>query len=1047
MMGPDGSAQPGGTGLTQTDSAPGAPTFVFTDVEGSTRLWERHPSAMKSALERHDALLQAAVAAFGGRVVKTTGDGFMCVFASAVDAVGACLEVQRRLAAETWAETGPLLVRMGIHTGHADERAGDYFGPTVIRTARIMAAGHGGQVLLSATAAALVGGRLPDGATLRDLGDHRLKDLERSEHLFQVFGSGLVSDFPPLATLDRRPNNLPTQPSTLIGREAEAEEIRKRLENQAVRLVTLTGPGGTGKTRLALRAAAESIDRFRDGVFFVDLSSMHDVEAVLAGVARAVGIAETSDVPLLDAVRQHLGSRSLLLVLDNFEQVTVAAPTVVQLLHDCPDLKLLVTSREPLRVRGEHVFPVPTLSLPATGGMTAAQLGRFEAIQLFVERAQAVRPDFRLTDANAEAVAGICRRLDGLPLAIELATARLNLFAPEALLDRLDKSLEFLRTGARDLPERQQTLRATIDWSYQLLEPAEQRLFELVSVFAAGRVEAIEGVANRLDGVSDGGDRLGGDGTLVVDALASLIDKSLIRQVDTGEAQPRLQMLETIREFASARLDARPGFAAASRRAHAAFYADLAQDRWEGLTGPSPDVSLDEMAADADDMGPAWRYWVRERDLERIDQLVDSLWLLYDARGWLHATIELATDLLEVLASTPDTGERAEQQIALQLSLARVLQAAKGFTDEVQDAYGRALELIRRHGSVPRLYPALRGLATFHMYRAEMVKAGSYAREILDLAEQQDDPGMTVEGRLLLGATIGFWDDPLAGLEHLERAIADPGPVRQRRFRFGTSPLVACHTTSAFLHWLIGHPERALDRATGALELARRLDHPFTIAYARFHSGVLHMWRREPEVLRDRGMGVLAIAREHDFQIWIALGTCLVGSATTAMGRTEEGLARIHEGLELYRGLRTPPVFWSMLLQLEAGALASAGQATAGLARVDEAMGYIGEGETVVVPEFQVLRGDLLMAIPDRDVAAAETSFQVAHDIAERLGLGMSRLRAATRLCRLWTDAGAPDRGQRVLRPVFDAFSEGFGTLDLIEAKEALRSAGAHDLA
>jgi tetratricopeptide (TPR) repeat protein len=458
-------------------------------------------------------------------------------------------------------------------------------------------------------------------------------------------------------------------------------------------------------------------------------------------------------------------------------------------------------------------------------------------------------------------------------------------------------------------------------------------------------------------------------------------------------------------------------------------------------------VSLDEMAADADDMGLAWHYWVRERDLERIDQLVDSLWLLYDARGWLHAAIELATDLLDVLASTPDTGERAEQQIALQLSLARVLQAAKGFTTEVQDAYGRALELIRRHGSVPRLYPALRGLATFHMYRGEMVKAASYAREILDLAEQQDDRGMTVEGRLLLGATVGFWGDPRMGLDHLERAIADPGPVRQRRFRFGTSPLVACHTTSAFIHWLMGHPDRALDRATGALELARRLDHPFTTAYAQFHSGVLHMWRREPEILRDRGMAVLAIAGEHDFQIWTALGTCLVGSATTALGRTEEGLARIHEGLELYRGLRTPPVFWPMLLQLEAGALASAGQAAAGLAVIGEGIGYIGEGETVVRPEFLMMRGDLLMALPDRDQAAAEADFQAAHDIAERIGVRMSRLRAATRLCRLWTDARDPARGQRVLRPVFDAFTEGFDTLDLLEAKEALGSAGAHDLA
>ena len=587
------------------EPAPRTLTFLFTDLEGSTQLWERFPEAMRPALARHDAILRAAVEGCDGQVVKTTGDGLMAIFSSVPAAVSACVTAQHGLMEEPWGETGPLRVRMGLHSGEAETRVGDYFGPTVNRAARIMAVGHGGQVLLSAATAALVMDQLPDAATLRDLGEHRLKDLGRPEHVFQLVHPGLVGDFPPLATLNHRPNNLPVQASTFVGRDAELEQIRERLEDEAVRLFTLTGPGGTGKTRLALRVAAELIDGFDDGVFFVDLSADRDTPAVLADIALTIGVSETSGESLLEGLISRLRHQRLMLVLDNFEQVTASAPTVVELLSGCPGLKLLVTSREALHVRGEHVFSVPPLSLPRTaaGPRSAAELAHYEAVQLFVDRAQAVQAGFELTDQNADAVADICLRLDGLPLAIELATARIRLFSPEALRRRLGSRLRLLRSGARDLPARQQTLRAAIEWSYQLLEPGERRLLELLSVFSTTALDAVEVVADEIDWVSE-------TGVDALDGVASLLDKSLIRRVDTGDGEPRLAMLETIREYAAERLDGHPRFSAAAHQAHAVYFAEFAHRHWMHLTGQRRQPALAAMAADIDNLRLAWRYWV-----------------------------------------------------------------------------------------------------------------------------------------------------------------------------------------------------------------------------------------------------------------------------------------------------------------------------------------------------------------------------------------------------------------------------------------------------
>ena len=526
--------------------------FLFTDLEGSTRLWQQYPEAMKSVLARHDDIIRTAVEEAGGQIVKSTGDGVHAVFSSAERGLRACIAAQKHLQQEAWPETGTLHVRMGMHMGEAQERGGDYFGTTVNRAARLMSAAHGGQVLLSASVAGVLEGHLPEGVALRDLGEHRLKDLLQADHIYQLVHPQLPADFPTLASLSLLPNNLPIQPTVFVGRQFELKEVHERLTSKAVRLLTLLGPGGTGKTRLALQSGAELVDHFLDGTYFIDLAPFRKSNDVLTMIARTIGLTESTNGSMLEDLKDQLQEKEMLLLLDNFEQVTSAGLQMAELLRYCPHLKLLTTSREALHVRGEYLYPVPPLGLPKTNGHKPdlEELARSEAVQLFLERAKAVRPDFELTDENAGAIAELCLRLDGLPLAIELATARLRIFSPDALRSRLSNRLKLLRGGARDLPERQQTLRDTIDWSYELLSEAEKTLFKIVSVFAGCTFEAVESVAGAIDARDE-------SDLDVVDDLSSLVDKSLMHLVEDGLSEPRLRMLETIREYATDHLAGR----------------------------------------------------------------------------------------------------------------------------------------------------------------------------------------------------------------------------------------------------------------------------------------------------------------------------------------------------------------------------------------------------------------------------------------------------------------------------------------------------------
>jgi predicted ATPase/class 3 adenylate cyclase len=587
------------------DLPSGTVTFLFTDIEGSTALWERDRQAMASAVARHLALLDAAIAARGGVHFKTVGDAVQGAFPTAPAAIAASLDAQRALLAENWGELGALRVRMAIHAGAAEPvERGDYLSAPLNRLSRLLATGHGGQILLTQAVQQLSRGALPAGAELRDLGEHRLRDLLEPEHVYQLLHPDVPATFAALNSLDTRPHNLPRQPTPFLGREQQVGDVVDLLRREDVHLVTLIGPGGTGKTRLALQAAAELLDDFSDGVFFVPLAPLTESGLVSAAIASALGLREEGGQPLVDRLRDFVAARTLLLVLDNFEHLVKAAPAVWTFLESAPRLKVLATSRMPLHLRAEHEYPVPPLSLPRLQPPpTAEQLSQCEAVQLFIERAQAVKPDFAIDNDNAPAVAEICWRLDGLPLAIELAAARVRMLSPQAMLVRLEQRLPFLTGGARDAPQRQRTLRDTIAWSYDLLQPEDQVLFQRLAVFVGGcTLEAAEAVAN-ADGALD-----------VFGGVERLGEHSLLRQDEGLGGELRFSMLETVREYGLERLVAN-GEEDAVRERHAEHFATLGDDT-ERVFWSRPVTLMAVLEAEADNLRAALGWAVGQRKAE-----------------------------------------------------------------------------------------------------------------------------------------------------------------------------------------------------------------------------------------------------------------------------------------------------------------------------------------------------------------------------------------------------------------------------------------------
>jgi predicted ATPase/Tfp pilus assembly protein PilF len=657
----------------------GIVTFMLTDIEGSTRLWDEAPQFMRAAMLRHDEIVENAVAGHAGLVVRPRGEGDsrFAVFEQPGDAVRAAAKIQRELQAVFAGKAQPVRVRIGIHVGAAEWRAGDYYGSTINRCARLRGLGHGGQTLLSQAATELVRDDLANGMELVNLGTFSLRGLSRPETVYQLWLPDLPNEFPALVEDDGTPTNLPEPATPIIGRAVERRQVEALLLEESVRVVTLTGPGGMGKTRLSLELGHALLDHYPDGIFFVDLAPIVDPALVASTIGQTMGIREGGGRPPLDNLKDYLANRRMLLILDNMEQVIDAAPHVAELLRVTPQVKLLVTSRIPLQIRGEREYPLATLTLPPDGAIApTAELLSYEAVSLFVRQAQAVRPTFELTAENAAAVVAICRRLDGLPLALEIAASRVRLLPPPALLKRLDASLSLLVGWAADLPARQQTMRGTIDWSYDLLEPDEQSLYARLGVFVGGfTIETAEAVCNQ-------------DGTLdVVAGLETLLTNSLLRQVESAGDEPRFDMLQTIRDYALEKLAA-AGELAARRMAHANHFFDYSFPAWNVIYGPRAVPEMERLEEEHDNFRAAISWSLEEGH----DVLVAARLAIFLLWFWYrHGHMQEGRELSErIMRATEPIGGLPH---AMGLNAAGMMAMWQGDLDVANDRISAALQL------------------------------------------------------------------------------------------------------------------------------------------------------------------------------------------------------------------------------------------------------------------------------------------------------------------------------------------------------------------
>ncbi|MGH7399396.1 MAG: ATP-binding protein, partial [Candidatus Rokuibacteriota bacterium] len=912
----------------------GTVTFLFTDVEGSTRLWQRSAPAMTAALARHHALLQHAVDSHGGYVFQIVGDGVCAAFPTAPAALAAVLTAQRALILEPWGETGPIRVRMALHTGTAEVRAGDHrsgeyvSGLTLSRVARLLSAGHGGQILVSHATQALTRDHLPSGVELRDLGERWLRDLVRPERIFQLVAPDLPAEFPPLRSLDAVPNNLPVQLTSFVGRARELADVERLLAE--TRLLTLVGPGGTGKTRLALQVAADLVDRFPDGIWLVELAPLSDPALVPQAVAVALGLREEAGRPVAASLTHHLRPKRLLLVLDNCEHLVDACARLADaLVRACPQLTILASGQETLGVTGERLVRVPPLSLPDPRRLPPpARLVEYGAIRLFMDRATAVKPEFALTAANASAVVQICQQLDGIPLAIELAAARLKALSPQQIAGHLDERFRLLTGGSRSALPRHQTLRGLIDWSYGLLSPAEQALLRRLAVFAGGwGLEAAEAVTAG-DGV-DAGE--------VLELIGRLVDKSLV-MADEQSEEVRYRLLETIRRYAGQRLEERAE-ADATRDRHRDFFLGLAEEAEPELHGPDQTRWLRRLEAEHDNLRAALGRARERGDVETSLRLGAALWLFWDTRGHASEARESLDEILRRAAELPTARLGAVHQRARARVLGGAARMAARHSEfgRAKALYTESLELWRRLGDEEGTAETLDHLADLTHVLGDRPGAKALVEESLARFRKLGDrrgiahalnnladivlPDDAAEAKRLCEESVPLFRETgdtrgLAhGLNNLGGILALDGDFRRAEAVYRESLTLAEELEDA-------HAVAAALRSLGGL--ARRRGDPVQarMCYEESVAGFLRMGDRHcaaqsligfgwaahdaGDRARARALGeqCLALVRELGFPKEVALALGLLGRIALAEGHPDDAAAFLAESLVLQRGLQ-----------------------------------------------------------------------------------------------------------------------------------------------
>ncbi|MGN6574781.1 MAG: DUF4062 domain-containing protein [Nocardioides sp.] len=846
-----------------------------------------------------------------------------------------------------------------------------------------------------------------------------------------------------LAERFQQPEPLPPQPtpvirlpaatSSFVGRQEELAQLRTLLYDDAVRLVTLAGPGGTGKTRLAVEAARAAADRFTDGVHFVDLAAERDPDEALAAVARTLEVGGLPGGPPLARVAQELAQRRVLLVLDNLEQVTAAGAGLVELLELCPRLKLLVTSRQVLRVSAEHVYPVPVLSLPSGDRPDPSweELLASEAGRLFVERATATGPGLAPGPEDAADIAAICHRLDGLPLALELAAARVRLFSVHELRTRLEHRLDLLTGGASDRPSRQRTLRDAIEWSEGLLSPVERTVFWLFSVFADARLGDVEETLRALPALS---------GVDVVEVVGSLLDKNLVHAAPGADRRPRFSMLQTIREYAAEQLDRTPELAEPVREAHAAHYANRARELHHELTAVDRKTGLAAVAAELDNLRTAWQYCAHRDDVARLDDLIAPLWGYHEARGDYRTVLALGEDLLRTLTRLPDSPQRRNDELALMAGLARTRLVIRGFGADTEQALVDVLGRLEAASTTQR-FPTLRSLAALQLWRGDFRNGSETARELMAIAEQEDDPALLAEAHVTRCVSTTWVENLPEAIADMDRAASSFAAVRSDfvAFRVGPNPGVVAHAIAGLLRWTAGLPESAGRSMQQALRLADDLAHPYSMAFALHHAALLDLWRCDLPAVEARAEESKRLADAHDYAIWRALALVFRGVARVGSGHVDTAVAEMEEGFGLYQKLATPPIFWPSLLTIRATTHATAGDARRALALIDQAHASL-RGAHPTAAEVAIAHGDILLAATAPDVDAARTLFERAAELSAARGARMLELQALTRLAVLRAADPMDDQIVRRLRQLHVTFTEGHDTPPLRAAAAVLAS-------